>query len=138
MCIYLGIIKLIRIKRQFKSTLDSQKLKFRQISYTLNIIRLQYFDMSQNITSQFRFYTEMGSRHQHIVRACGFYPVRPWAQSQAVVCWYPVLYGRTSLDGTVYGTRQPATHGKWRFKEQSYRSVYHIIRSDVQSILYIK
>ena len=42
MCIYLGIIKLIRIKRQFKSMLKSQKLKFRQISYTLNIIRLQY------------------------------------------------------------------------------------------------
>ena len=42
MCIYLGIIKLIRIKRQFKSTLNSQTLKFRQISYTLNIIRLQY------------------------------------------------------------------------------------------------
>ena len=42
MCIYLGIIKLIRIKRQFKSKLNSQKLKFRQISYTLNIIRLQY------------------------------------------------------------------------------------------------
>ena len=33
---------MIRIKRQFKSTLNSQKLKFRQISYTLNIIRLQY------------------------------------------------------------------------------------------------
>ena len=42
MCIYLGIIKLIRIKRQFKSTLNSQKLEFRQISYTLNIIRSQY------------------------------------------------------------------------------------------------
>ena len=44
MCICIGtcIIKLIRIKRQFKSTLNSQKLKFRQISYTLNIIRLQY------------------------------------------------------------------------------------------------
>ena len=42
MCIYLGIIKLIRIKRQSKSTLNSQHLKFRQISYTLNIIRLQY------------------------------------------------------------------------------------------------
>ena len=37
-----GITKLIRIKRQFKFTLNSQKLKFRQISYTLNIIRLQY------------------------------------------------------------------------------------------------
>ena len=34
--------KFIRIKRQFKSTLNSQNFKFCQISYTLNIIRLQY------------------------------------------------------------------------------------------------
>ena len=45
MCIYKGIIKLIRIKRQFKSTLNSQKFKFRQISYTVNTIRLQYFEI---------------------------------------------------------------------------------------------
>ena len=36
------IIKLIRIKRQFKSRINSQKFKFHQISYTLNIIHLQY------------------------------------------------------------------------------------------------
>ena len=42
MCIYKGIIKLIRMKRQFKFTPNSQKLKFRQISYTLNLIHLQY------------------------------------------------------------------------------------------------
>ena len=35
-------MKLIRMKRQFKFTPNSQKLKFRQISYTLNVIHLQY------------------------------------------------------------------------------------------------
>ena len=59
MYIYLGLIKLIRIKRQFKSTLNSLKLKFRQISYTLNIIRLQYiyqFSMMCSLSCFIKFY----------------------------------------------------------------------------------
>ena len=42
MCIYKGIDRLIKIKSQIKSTLNSQKINVRQISYTLNIIRFQY------------------------------------------------------------------------------------------------
>ena len=43
MCIYKGVNKWMTIQCQFKSTLNSKKIKVRQILYTLKIISLQYF-----------------------------------------------------------------------------------------------
>ena len=42
MCNYKGLNKWTQINHQIKSTLNSRKSKNRQISYTLNIIHLQY------------------------------------------------------------------------------------------------
>ena len=66
MCIYKGLNKWIQINHQIKSTLKSRKAKNRQISYTLNIIHLQYFILSflSNVRTQLLSRGELTNLYQ--------------------------------------------------------------------------
>ena len=74
MCFYKGLNSWIQINHQIKSTLNSRKSEKRQISYTLNIIHLEYIPSSPSLLYKVpRFGRSFGWHYETRLNATGVY-----------------------------------------------------------------
>ena len=85
MCIYKGIDRSIKIHvtHQIKSTLNSQKIKFQQILYKLNIICLQYIH-GLYVGGSLSFSNKQGI---HLFECCYLLSLKPRVNLHTKICF---------------------------------------------------